>query len=69
MLGCPNLGGVYYSFFKHLAPEVLARHNLESMNLARWVEFERMFNLTTLFKAYIGGFEAKVLDRCETETG
>jgi hypothetical protein len=38
------------------------------MNLARWQEFERMFRLTVLFKGYVGGFEAKVLDRCERDT-
>lgn len=68
LLGCPNLRGVYYLFLRYLAPELLARHNLQSMRLARWIEFERMFNLRILFKGYVGGFEATVLNRCERDT-
>ena len=67
LLGCPNLTGVYHLFLRYLAPELLSRHNLRSMRLARWIEFERRFNLTVLFRGYVGGFEATVLDRCERD--
>jgi SAM-dependent methyltransferase len=68
LLGCPNLTGINHLFLRSLAPDLLARHNLETMKASRWREFERRFGLTVLFKGYVGGFEAQVLDRNESGT-
>jgi SAM-dependent methyltransferase len=68
LLGCPNLTGINYLFLRSLAPGLLARHNLETMKATRWREFELRFGLAVLFKGYVGGFEAQVLDRSEVDT-
>lgn len=68
LLGCPNFTGVNYLFLKYLAPTLLSKHNLETMKLSRWGEFEETFRLEVLFKGYVGGFEPKLLERCERST-
>jgi len=57
MLGLPNFRGVNYLFLKMLAPELLSKHNLKTMDIRTWINFEEAFNLETIFKGYIGGFE------------
>jgi 2-polyprenyl-3-methyl-5-hydroxy-6-metoxy-1,4-benzoquinol methylase len=68
LLGCPNFTGVYYLLLKSLAPILLSRHNLDSMRLSQWREFEEAFRLEALFRGYVGGFEPNILDRCERNT-
>lgn len=57
MLGIPNLLGINKLFLKMLAPRMLARHNLNTMDIKCWKGFEDQFGLETIFKSYIGGFE------------
>jgi SAM-dependent methyltransferase len=57
ILGLPNFRGVNGLFLKRLAPELLSKHNLKTMDTRTWINFEEAFNLETIFKGYIGGFE------------
>lgn len=57
VIGIPNLGGIYGLLLKHLAPTIMATHNLSSMNLNHWSLFEQSLGLEVLFRGYIGGFE------------
>ncbi len=68
LVGCPNLTGIYHVFMRFLAPTLLAKHNLDTMRLSRWAEFEERFGLEVLFKAYVGGFEPRMLEHCERDT-
>ena len=65
LLGVPNLGGIYSFFLKKTAPQHLAIHNLNSMNINNWKKFEDELNLIPLFKGYIGGFEPKIMQKIE----
>ena len=65
LLGVPNLGGIYSFFLKKTAPQHLAIHNLNSMNINNWKKFENELNLIPWFKGYIGGFEPKVMQKIE----
>ena len=57
MLGLPNFRGINNIFLKRLAPELLSQHNLQTMDIRTWANFENEFKLETIFKGYIGGFE------------
>lgn len=57
MLGMPNFRGINHFFIKRLAPELLSKHNLQTMDTRTWTEFENEFGLKTVFKGYVGGFE------------
>jgi SAM-dependent methyltransferase len=61
LIGCPNFQGLARAFMKRLSPELLASHNLESMNLRRWDRFERELRLERIFRGYVGGFEPGLL--------
>jgi SAM-dependent methyltransferase len=65
LLGVPNLGGIYKWFLKQTAPKHLSIHNLKTMNIATWQNFEKEFNLQPVFKSYIGGFEPLVMKKLE----
>ena len=45
---------------RRLDPERLAQHNLSSMEIKNWDNFERHFNLKVIYKGYIGGFEPSI---------
>ncbi len=64
-LGCPNFRGVNEWFMRRMAPKLLAEHNLDTMTLGRWCEFEQQHGLQPLFKGYLGGFDPELLKRCE----
>ena len=49
--------GINKLFLKYLAPDMLKQHNLSTMNIASWKNFEKELNIQPLFKDYIGGFE------------
>jgi len=57
LLGVPNYSGIYKWVLKRLAPSIFITHNLRTMDLRTWDEFEKKFGLETLYRAYIGGFE------------
>lgn len=57
MIGMPNFLGINHFFLKRLAPSLVEKHNLESMDIKNWKKFENEFKLETIFKAYVGGFE------------
>jgi len=65
LLGVPNFLGVNHFFLKRLAPKLLSKHNLTTMDLHNWKGFEDEFNLKPLFKEYVGGFEPRILKKCE----
>ncbi len=66
--GIPNFLGVNHWFLKRLAPDLLSKHSLFTMNIENWGSFEKKFNLKCLFKGYVGGFEAGVFYKCENKT-
>lgn len=68
VIGVPNFAGVAAKVLSHTAPAMLARHNLEAMNLENWRSIEEQHGLRPLFKGYIGGFQPKYLKRCENRT-
>jgi SAM-dependent methyltransferase len=68
LLGVPDFLGINGWFLRRLGPRVLAQHQLETMDLENWDSFERRFQLTTLFKGYVGGFEPSIFLRREDET-
>lgn len=68
VLGVPNFGGINQKVLAQTAPEMLSMHNIEAMNIKRWDIIESLYGLTPLFKGYIGGFEPKLLKRCENRT-
>jgi len=67
ILGVPNFLGVNGWFMRRLAPELLAGHHLPSMELSRWDEFAEPLGLRTLFREYVGGFEAGTFRQREGE--
>ena len=67
MLGMPNFRGINHFFLKRLAPDLLSKHNLKTMDIKTWPEFEDHFGLTTVFKNYIGGFEPMTFLMRETK--
>jgi SAM-dependent methyltransferase len=62
-VGCPNYLGVNRLLAARFAPEKLRTHNLQLMDCRAWSAFEREFQLETLFKGYVGGFEASLLSK------
>jgi SAM-dependent methyltransferase len=67
LVGCPNFRGVNGWFLRRLAPAILAKHNLDIMDLDTWTHFERRFRLAPLFRGYVGGFEPSVFNRRERD--
>ena len=57
ILGIPNFLGINKLFLKSLAPGMLSKHNLSTMDISQWKAFEAHYRLETIFKNYIGGFE------------
>ena len=57
ILGIPNFTGINHLFLKRLAPNMLSWHNLKTMDIRTWSDFENELNLEILFKDYVGGFE------------
>ncbi len=68
IVGVPNFRGISAVVLKQLAPELLAGHNLEAMDINAWQSFENKYGLVPLFKGYIGGFEPGNFRRCESRT-
>jgi 2-polyprenyl-3-methyl-5-hydroxy-6-metoxy-1,4-benzoquinol methylase len=68
LVGTPNFTGIYKIFLKHLAPKLLSRHILSTMDISNWKSFEKESKLEILFKSYIGGFELSILNRSENRT-
>jgi SAM-dependent methyltransferase len=68
ILGVPDYRGVGQKVLSRTAPKMLARHNLEAMDIHNWAVLEKTYKLTCLFKGYIGGFQPKNLKRCEDRT-
>lgn len=67
LIGTPNFLGVNHWVLRRLAPQRLAQHNLSSMDIRNWSNFEKRFNLRVIFKGYIGGFEPSIY-RCGNRT-
>ena len=65
ILGMPNFRGINKLFLKRLAPELLKKHNLKTMNISTWKVFENELNIQPLFKGYVGGFEPATFLVCE----
>lgn len=65
LIGVPNFLGINYWFLKRLAPNFLAKHNLDIMKISEWKMFEEKFHLKTIFKGYIGGLEPGTFNRIE----
>ena len=68
VVGCPNLRGVNRLLLERLAPAKLSLHQLSTMDLSRWGEWERRLGVRVLFRGYVGGFEPGVFDVCESPT-
>ena len=65
LLGIPNLGGIYKRVLRKIAPSFEETHNLDTMNLDSWKNFEEKLNLQPIFKGYIGGFEPMTMKKLE----
>ena len=65
LLGVPNLSGIYHVVLKHLSPSHDQSHNMSTMNLDKWRNFEKEFELNTVFKGYIGGFEPMIMKKLD----
>jgi SAM-dependent methyltransferase len=63
VLGVPNLRGVQGFFMKRIAPRTYASHEISTMDLKGWTQFERTLDLEVIFKGYIGGFEPRIFRR------
>lgn len=59
LIGIPNFLGINYWIAKIIEPKLLSQHNLSVMDIENWKIIEERFNLETIFKGYIGGFEPK----------
>ncbi len=68
VLGVPNLTGINHWFLKRLDPDLLAAHNLKSMDAENWDAFEKRLGLEMVFKQYIGGFEPAVFLKCSRKS-
>ncbi len=68
LLGAPNFLGINHLFLKRLTPRLLSMHNLKTMDITAWRQFEEEFKLRTIFKGYIGGFEPLVFNRWENKS-
>ncbi len=68
ILGAPNVVGVNRWFMERLAPERMAVHNSDCLDIGRWDEFERRLGLERLFREYVGGFEPRVFAVRERRT-
>ena len=68
LLGVPNFLGINHWFLKRLAPDLLAGHELKTMDASNWNEFEKHHNLEVIFKDYVGGFEPAVFLKREKKT-
>jgi SAM-dependent methyltransferase len=68
VLGVPNFIGINHFFLKHLAPDLLSKHNLKVMDLRQWQNFEETFNLEPIFKGYVGGFHPSTFNRIEKKS-
>ncbi|MFZ7124650.1 MAG: class I SAM-dependent methyltransferase [Desulfobacterales bacterium] len=68
LVGVPNFQGINGFILKRLAPDLLSKHNILSMDAENWHQFEMDNHLTTIFKGYIGGFEPKIFRRCENRS-
>src|ERR671930_48109 len=66
ILGIPNLRGLNGFLMRRLAPSFLDKHELEAMDESAWDAFEEALGLDRLYRAYIGGFEARTFWRCES---
>jgi len=66
IIGVPNLRGVNYWFMKMLSPEKIKGHNLRTMDIRTWNQFESFFKLKRIYRGYIGGFQPLV--SCERQT-
>ena len=60
VLGVPNLRGLYGWFMRRLRPTTYATHEISAMNIEAWSIFEDHFDLQTIYKGYIGGFEPRI---------
>lgn len=68
IIGAPNFLGINHWFLKRLAPELLSKHNLETMDISNWTSFEKEFGLKIVFKGYVGGFEPQIFNRRERKS-
>ena len=61
VLGVPNLKGINYYLQKvidrYLVHKMLPSHNLEAMDVEKYVDFAKANGLKLLFVGYVGGFE------------
>lgn len=69
VLGIPNFLGINHWFLKRLAPALLTGHNLKSMDIETWNDFEDDLHLEVIFKQYVGGFEPAVFLVHEQKSG
>ncbi len=53
LIGTPNFLGINYFFLKRIAPKLLSKHNLPTMDISNWKEFENRFNIEPLFRGYL----------------
>jgi SAM-dependent methyltransferase len=65
VLGAPSFLGINKWLMQRLSPTLLEWHNLSTMDLSNWRDFERDLGLKPLFEGYIGGFEPRIFGRCE----
>lgn len=68
VVGCPNFRGISGKALRRVAPELLAQHNLETMDLDTWDSFESEIGLTRVFRGYVGGFQPALFNRAETKS-
>jgi SAM-dependent methyltransferase len=68
VLGVPNFLGITERVLQRTAPRMLTTHNLQAMDIKTWKRFEDKYQLKSLFKGYIGGFDLHNCRRCELRT-
>ncbi len=66
VIGVPNFKGINYPIQKivdrYLADKMLPHHNLDAMDVNRYLDFARDYKLDPLFVGYVGGFERGLFD-------
>lgn len=68
LIGVPNLDGIYKQVLRRTAPSFESSHNLKIMRLESWKEFEKTYNLQSIYTGYVGGFEPLNMKKRELNT-
>jgi SAM-dependent methyltransferase len=68
IIGVPNFAGFTKTILQKTAPGIYTTHNTDAMDIEKWKFFEERYQLSPLFKGYLGGFNLVHCKRCENRT-